>query len=67
MSSFGEGEYDEFEFRQEVDLPSWLSSEPEDEYDDQGFVIRGGGHKSEEHTQNSIFELRRINSARGDV
>jgi len=30
-SSFGDGKLDQFEFQEEASLPSWLSSEPEDE------------------------------------
>ena len=58
FSSFGEGELDEFEFREEVELPSWESSEAEDletNDDSNGSVIRNGG--DQEHTQNSIFDF----------
>lgn len=58
FSSFGEGELDEFEFREEIELPSWESSEAEDEErndDSNGSVIRNGG--DQEHTQNSIFDF----------
>ena len=58
FSSFGEGELDEFEFREEVELPSWESSEAEDEEandDSNGSVIRNGG--DQEPTQNSIFDF----------
>lgn len=38
FTQFGAGKLDQYEFEEEVNLPSWLSSEPDDEERDESFL-----------------------------
>ena len=55
FTSFGEGELDEVAFEQEVNLPSWLSSEPESEDD----MRPDSAETDKDRTQNSLFDFDR--------